>query len=62
MCLGGSGGLLVALQLKVAGAFWLGNHCPMDHPGHITLESLVLACCMWSHMGQQSDETAGEPA
>lgn len=29
-----------------AGAFWLVNRCPMDHSGHITVESLVLACSM----------------
>lgn len=47
---------------EVAGAIWLGNHCPVAHPEHITLESLALACCMWFHMVQQGDETAGEPA
>lgn len=34
---------------------------PMDHPRHNTVEGLALTCCMWSHMGQQSKERAGEP-
>lgn len=51
-----------SLQYRQQGLSGLGTTVhPMDHPGHDTLEGLALTCCMGSHMGQQSDERAGEP-